>query len=396
MVAAATVQALPSSPAVASRAGNQASTPSRPPPAPVDDFVEPRGATVELFAAIGDGDAVAELLQRAGVDKKDAAAAQDLVSAALPAGVPEKTEIAMLLGEPTSGAARRLERLSFKPSLGFKVTIGRTMTGELKLARDGLDVDAKPRRIAGSVGRDLFWSLRAAGVPPEAASEFVQAVSKRIDPRRLSPNGRFELVIDHVRAETGEARSGPLLYAALDRASGGGMALVRWTVGGHTGLFDPDRPNQPQDGFARPVHAQVSSGFGNRIHPILRFARFHQGVDFGARAGTPVVAAADGVVSAAGWSGGYGRQIRIDHSDGVLTSYSHLSGMAVSAGARVRRGDVVGYVGSSGFSTGPHLHFEVRKHGRPVDPLTFNFGPAPLASADLAALRARAGQLRGV
>jgi murein DD-endopeptidase MepM/ murein hydrolase activator NlpD len=161
-------------------------------------------------------------------------------------------------------------------------------------------------------------------------------------------------------------------------------------------LFDPYSENQRAAAFVRPVHGKVSSRFGHRIHPILRFARVHQGVDFGASWGSPVVAAADGIVSGAEWSGGYGRQVRLAHSGGTVTSYSHLSGFAVGPGTYVRRGDVIGYVGSSGLSTGPHLHFEVRKDGRPVDPLTFTFAPSSLGSAELAALRARVEQLRGV
>lgn len=395
-VAAMTLQTIPPSPATATTIVANHARPAPAPPPPVDAFVEPSGATVELFASLSKDDEIGELLERAGASKKDAAAAGALVADALPAGVPGDTEVAVLLGGTTSGTERRLERLSFRPSLAFKIIVGRTQSGDLKLARDGLNVDARPRRVNGTVGRDLFWSLRAGGVPAQSASEFVQAVARRIELRQLAPADRFSLVLDHVRAETGEARAGPLLYAALDRGSGSDLALVRWTAGGETGLYDPNQPNPRAEGFARPVHARVSSSFGHRIHPILRFARFHQGVDFGARSGTPVVAAADGHVRSAYWAGGYGRQVRIDHEGGVATSYSHLSGMAVASGTRIRRGDVIGYVGSSGFSTGPHLHFEVRKHGRPVDPLTFTFNAPRLSGSDVAALRARANQLRAV
>lgn len=392
----AALQTLPPTPATASAPiGRAESAPAAPAPA-VDSFVEPQGAAVELFASLRDGDTIREMLERAGADKPGATAAAALVAEALPAGIPPGTEVAILLGDTTAGRARRLERLSFKPDLAFKITVGRTRSGELKLARDLMNVDAKPRRIQGSVGRDLFWSLRAAGVAPDTASEFLQAVSRRTDWRRLAPGDRFDLVVDHIRAENGESRTGPLLYAALHSPRVGALTLVRWTVGGETRLFDPNRPNQRADGFARPVNARVSSNFGYRIHPILRFTRLHQGVDFGARWGTPVVAAGDGRVSGAGWSGGYGRQVRIDHSGGVATSYSHLSGFAVAPGTHVRRGDIIGYVGSTGFSTGPHLHFEVRRNGRPLDPMTFSFAPAPLTSTDIAAIRARADQLRGV
>lgn len=385
--------AAPATPAIAKPV--VAASAKAPPPAPTQIFVEPQGATAELFVAWTAGDSLSELLGRAGVAKADAAKAAELVASALPAGIPEGTEIAILVGENSAGSDRRLSRLSFTPGPAFKITIGRTLSGKLKLARDALVVDAKPQKFGGRAGSDLFWSLRAAGVPAASAREFLEAVASRMNVRSIAPNDRFELVIDHLRAGNGQSRAGPLLYAALDRNGGTDLTLVRWTVAGQTGLFEPGKPVQNVDGFAKPVDGGVSSRFGHRIHPILRFLRLHSGVDFRAAWGTPVIAAADGIVGAAGWAGGYGRQVQVAHVDGVVTSYSHLSGTAVGRGMRVRRGDVIGFVGSSGLSTGPHLHFEVRQHGRLVDPLSFNFAPPPIGASEIAALSARAEQLRG-
>jgi murein DD-endopeptidase MepM/ murein hydrolase activator NlpD len=107
-----------------------------------------------------------------------------------------------------------------------------------------------------------------------------------------------------------------------------------------------------------------------RFHPILHYARMHAGIDFGAAWGSPIVAAADGQVVAAGWGGGYGRQVQIAHGGGIVTLYGHMSSIAAAPGEPVRQGQVIGYVGSSGLSTGPHLHFEVKVNGQPVDPMT--------------------------
>lgn len=123
--------------------------------------------------------------------------------------------------------------------------------------------------------------------------------------------------------------------------------------------------------LARPVPGPVVSGFGMRFHPILHYYRMHTGVDMHASYGTPVRAADKGMVVFAGWRGGYGKCVIIDHGSGVATLYAHLSDISVGEGQIVSRGQVIGAVGSTGLSTGPHLHFEVRRYGTPVDPMSF-------------------------
>jgi murein DD-endopeptidase MepM/ murein hydrolase activator NlpD len=120
-----------------------------------------------------------------------------------------------------------------------------------------------------------------------------------------------------------------------------------------------------------PSDGEVTSGFGYRMHPILGYTRFHSGIDFGVDYGSPIHAADAGVVIFAGWYGGYGQAIIIDHGKNITTLYGHTSEMYVSEGQTVQRGQVVGAVGSSGLSTGPHLHFEVRVSGEPVDPISY-------------------------
>lgn len=114
--------------------------------------------------------------------------------------------------------------------------------------------------------------------------------------------------------------------------------------------------------------AGMTSGFGMRVNPVIGGLRQHSGVDLAARAGSPIVATSDGAVKTAEWNGGYGLFVALDHGGGLQTRYGHMSRLNVSAGQRVRKGDVIGYVGSTGRSTGPHLHYEVRMNGQAVDP----------------------------
>lgn len=120
--------------------------------------------------------------------------------------------------------------------------------------------------------------------------------------------------------------------------------------------------------YCSPVAGMTSSGFGYRVHPIHGDVRFHYGTDFAANSGTDILAFADGTVTAAGYDSGYGNYIKIDHGDGFTTLYAHCSGLLVSAGEWVNRGDRIGYVGASGLATGPHLHFELMKNGEYMNP----------------------------
>jgi murein DD-endopeptidase MepM/ murein hydrolase activator NlpD len=146
-----------------------------------------------------------------------------------------------------------------------------------------------------------------------------------------------------------------------------------------------------------PVAGHITSSFGMRYHPILHFARMHAGIDFGAAWGSPIVAAADGQVVAAAWTGGYGRQVQVAHGSGIVTTYSHMSSIAASPGEPVRQGQVIGYVGSSGLATGPHLHFEVRVNGHPVNPLTVQLQQrSTVSGAERQAFNARLKQLMAI
>ena len=255
------------------------------------------------------------------------------------------------------------------------------------------DADPQAQRFAGRVGEDLTQSLRAAGVPERQGREYVAVLGRAIQlAGGLSVEDRFDLVIE--RTDTGEF--GRLLYAGLDRIARADVELLKWTDGKSTIWVNADGVGGETSSAMRlPVSGRVTSGFGSRLHPILGYARFHRGVDLGASAGTPIVAAADGRVVAAGWHGGYGRQVAIAHVDGIQTSYGHMSRIAAYPGEMVRRGQVIGYVGSTGLSTGPHLHYEVTKNGRPVNPMSVKLGGAP-AQLQGEKLHAFHDQLRGL
>ena len=238
-------------------------------------------------------------------------------------------------------------------------------------------------RAAGRIGSDLTQALQAAGVPERIGREYVGVLGRAFALQNgLSVEDKFDLIYER-------GSEGRLLYVGIDRVARADLILLKWTDGRETIWVnaDPYASEQP-DGMRMPVAGRVTSKFGSRFHPILGHARMHKGVDLGAGMGSPIVAAADGRIVSAGWHGGYGRQVAIAHAGGIRTTYSHMSRISAQPGQTVRQGQVIGYVGSSGLSTGPHLHYEVYKNGRPVNPLSVKMTAQPaLQGEKLHALR---------
>ena len=141
--------------------------------------------------------------------------------------------------------------------------------------------------------------------------------------------------------------------------------IQQYTRGGHVGPI----PTLAGGALLWPVAGRISSPYGWRVHPIFGTREFHTGIDIAVPWGTPIHAAAAGTVIFTGWMRGYGMLVIVDHGNGLSTTYSHLSSYAVHVGERVDRGQVIARIGSTGWSTGPHLFFEVRENGQPVNPL---------------------------
>ena len=202
--------------------------------------------------------------------------------------------------------------------------------------------------------------------------------------RDLRPGDRVEVLIERLQSPEGERRLGRILAARVDVAGRPSFAF------GYGNTFYDERGRSLRRAFLRaPLrYRHISSRFGGRYHPILKTWRSHQGTDYAAGYGTPVRATADGVVTMAGRNGGYGNVIELRHANGIRTRYGHLSKFAkgMRVGLRVSQEQTIGYVGSTGLSTGPHLHYEFLVNGRPTNPQRKDFGAGePVAKAQQAA-----------
>lgn len=316
-----------------------------------------------------------EALINAGSDRRDAYAAANALAGEIDTRrLRPGLELALSLGRDTAPAA--LTRVSLRTGFDRRVTARHDMdAGGYVVEEETLPARRLLDRRAGEIEDSLYLAARRAGVPNDILIEMIRLFSFNVDfQRQIRPGDSFELVYDRRIAEAdGRVENGRILFARMT-LRGEEMAFYRFEeADGEAEYFDRDGKSARKALMKTPLDgARLTSHFGPRRHPVLGYVRAHQGVDFGAPRGTPVYAAGDGVVERASRYGSYGNYIRIRHnSTEYKTAYAHLSGYArgIRAGARVRQGQVIGYVGATGRVTGAHLHYEVYRGDARVNPL---------------------------
>ena len=269
----------------------------------------------------------------------------------------------------------RFAGLSIDADVDRTVTVRRTEDGFAADERR-IRLERRPAAAAVEIRSSLYESATAEGVPPAVVLAAIRTLAYSFDLQRdLQPGDLFEVLWSRERTVDGEtARDGPPDLLRLT-ARGRTVAYVRWTApDGATEWYDGTGTSVRRALLRTPVDgARLSSGFGMRRHPVLGYTAMHRGVDFAAPTGTPVYAAGDGTIEDMGVRGAYGNYVRIRHGRDTATAYAHLSRFATGLrpGQKVRQGQVIGQVGSTGRSTGPHLHYETRIEGDAVDPVRF-------------------------
>lgn len=246
---------------------------------------------------------------------------------------------------------------------------------------------------SGSIDSSLYAAARKAGLAPGAIVAMTDRIFQYdIDfDRDTKPGDRFSVVYQETWREGERIGSGEVLAASFT-TRGKTYTGLRFERDGKAEYFDLDGRPLKKSFIRMPIpYARLSSRYGARRHPVLGKVRMHAGVDYAASTGTPIMAAGDARVQFAGWKGGYGRTVVLDHGRGYTTLYAHMSRFGkYKAGQRVPQGAVIGYVGTSGLSTGPHLHYEFRVNGAHRNPLSVTMPPPePLKGAALAAFRAQ-------
>lgn len=336
-------------------------------------------------------------LENAGYDKGESAQFAERL-ANLMNGSELRAGSLLRVGLEVRGDVPKIVRVSVYDGATHIVSVATNDSGQIALAdapEENPDIltafdDAPPALPRGKLPPaydGIYQAAFANGMSRDSAKRLVRLLSSDIDLKaRVGKNDKLEVLFSQPDDNNAMSDDSQLLYVA---ATFGGATRKYYRFqfpDGTVDYFNERGRNSRQSMLRNPLPAgKFRSGFGGRRHPILGYVRMHTGVDWSAPTGTPIIAPGDGVVEKAGWASGYGKQTILKHPNGYETSFNHQSRFAVSVGQKVKQGQIIGYVGTTGLSTGAHLHYEVIVNGTKVDPMRIRLpGGKALSGAQLA------------
>lgn len=328
------------------------------------------------------------------------------------AGFNDGIMLSVIHGEGEADKLQRLyagETISFATDDAGKLTaidLQRNLLETLRVEKteDGFkgetvvrEPDVKPAFASGVIDGSLYVAARDAGMSDRLAMEMVGIFGWNIDfVYDVRKGDRFEVVYEELYLDGEKFDTGNIISARFVNQGKDVIALQYTDSNGDTDYYSPDGSSMRKAFLRTPINARVSSSFNlQRRHPVLDVVRPHEGTDYAAPPGTPIKAAGHGRVQFAGWKGGYGRTVILKHGDNITTLYAHMSrlGKGIKTGTRVKQGDTIGHVGSSGMVTGPHLHYEFRVNGSPRNSRTVKLPDAkPVPQSEMARFKKHADQ----
>jgi murein DD-endopeptidase MepM/ murein hydrolase activator NlpD len=287
-----------------------------------------------------------------------------------------KTIIGHKNNDSSQGLVRKsiISKISLSPNPELNMIVSRVKDGSYKSKKSKKKLIKHVVRYSGKINNSLFADGVEAGVSPKIMIEIINLYSFDVDFQRdLRKGDHFEVVFEDFYDTNGDKiKNGNILFSALKlKNHKKPLEAYLFNNGRITEYFDKKGRSVRKSLLRTPINgARISSRFGYRKHPVLGYRKKHKGLDFAARRGTPILSAGKGVIDYIGRRGGYGNYVRIKHNSNYSTAYAHASRFArrLRKGSRVKQGQVIAYVGTTGRSTGPHLHYEVLKNGIQVNP----------------------------
>lgn len=333
--------------------------------------------TEELVVASGDN--FVSLLGKVGVGAQDAHNILDSMGKKFnPRTLGVKDKVTITLDKLPGADTPMVTRLSIGISNMSTLEVVRTDKGTYDVSQIDVPVVTKLARAGGPINSSLYETIVSSGMPSSMVGEIIKAYSYDVDfQREIHQGDTIDVVFEKTVTEDGKPVSfGKIVYAALDLGDRD-LRIYQYTdKSGSSDFYNLKGESVRKALLRTPINgARISSGFGMRNHPILGYSKMHKGIDFAAAMGTPVYAAGDGILSFVGRKGGYGNYLQIKHNNQYASAYAHLSRFAagMAPGKKVKQGQIVAYVGSTGASTGPHLHYEIISAGTQVNPANVKF-----------------------
>jgi murein DD-endopeptidase MepM/ murein hydrolase activator NlpD len=333
----------------------------------------------ELRSLIADpGDTLIGLLTQAGAEQWQANAINDAISSGKGFKLRVGQEIRLILAPGATESSKEPTKVSIFSGVKPEGTAIRTADGDYAVSDDHIQISPNSDTDDNVVERatlytSLYSSALAQNLDAETITTLLRTFGYDVDyKQRVRPGDGFELFFDVKQGENGAEEPGELLYVSMT-VGGEAMKYYRYrTPDRVVDFYNPEGSNSRKFLMRKPMKAgRFTSGFGYRRHPLLGIKKMHMGVDWAAPTGTPIMAAGSGTVEHAGRYGGNGNFVKIRHGNGYKTSYSHLHRIAsdLKKGSKIRQGQQIGTVGTTGLSTGPHLHYQVYVNDRPTNPL---------------------------
>lgn len=352
----------------------------------------PREETVE----IGKGDTLGKLLQRAGLSSTDAHNAVAVMKEYYdPRNLKLGQKVHLRYDQNDQGGGIQLASLRMDVDPVRSVSLERDPASEQGFKGSTVEKEVLKTFAARrtEIENSLYGSALKDGLPRAIVAEAIRVYSYDVDFQRDVRRGdSLEVLYEQYETEDGhQVKTGDILMARINVGGQSKVAYRYETKDGRTDFFTADGKSLRKAIMMTPIDgARISSGFGMRRHPVLGYSKMHKGMDFAAPTGTPIYAAGDGTVEKAGRFSSYGNYVRIRHTGATKTAYAHMNRFAkgVTPGVRVKQGQVIGYVGTTGRSTGPHLHFEVLENGVQVNPRNVKMQKGePLKGTELASFK---------
>tara|TARA_B100000214_G_scaffold366872_1_gene336369 strand:+ start:321 stop:1649 length:1329 start_codon:yes stop_codon:yes gene_type:complete len=320
---------------------------------------------LEYDYLIKDGDTIENIFKKFGISNKQVDIIVEKIKKMKLADIKTGQKISFLLKRNIRSKEIEIINVNYPLSKETFVQIDKKKN-KIEVTKNVTQLYKKEIVLSGKINTSLYRSATDSGIEPNVILEFARIFGFEVDFQRdIRKGDEFEILFERFTDDRGKKiKTGKILYAFLD-INNQKIQLYRFGKKNNYDYYNLDGKSISKALMKTPINgARLSSPFGNRKHPILGFTKHHNGTDFAAPTGTPIMASGNGTVIKAGWCGNGGNCVRIRHNSSYTTGYGHLSKFATKTGRRVRQGQIIGYVGNTGMSTGPHLHYTVKYNGK--------------------------------